>query len=210
MSGLDDLLAESNERWQWAMKRADGVEDVCLGRAVRSYYLRYFPVGFLALLVLGIAGGILLFGTTAADWANYLSVGLLLSTLGAFVGGLIYNAKKVAPAVRLNTLDVLFRLAESERKNITAQITGKAPLEREHLPVVRAAGVQRLKGLATQLVIMPAYPLMFASQTLNWAGRDEMFVWIGVVASGVGIIGIALLFRDFRRTARFLEATAKG
>lgn len=210
MGGLDDLLAESNERWSWAMKRAGGVEDLCLGQAVKGYYLHYFPLGFLALLVIGIAGGILLFGTAPADWVNTVSVGLLLAVVGAFVGGLIYNAKKVAPAVRLNSLDVLFRLTDDERKNINHQIEGKAPLDEEHLPVVRAGAVQRRKSMATQIIVMPAYLLMFAVQGASWAGRRDPFGWIWLAVVVIGAVMAIFLVRDFQRTARFLEATAGG
>ncbi len=210
MGGLDDLLAESNERWSRAMKKADGVEDVGLGQAVTTYFSRYFPAGILALLMLGTAGGILLFGTAPAVWTNYVSVGFLLATVGAFVGGLTYNAKKVAPAVRLNTVDVLFPLTDDERKNINAQIAGKAPLDREHLPVARAGAVQRRKGLATQLIVLPAYLFMIAAQMLGWGGRGDPFLWLWELIIVVAIAAAVLLIRDFKQTARFLAATCES
>lgn len=114
----------------------------------------------------------------------------------------------MAPAVRLNTLDILYRLTDAEQKNIQRQIAGKAPLDEEHLSVVRAAAVQRRKGLATQLVMMPAFLLMFAVQGVLGAGRGDLLGWIWLAVVVLGIIGGVLLLRDFSRTARFLAATS--
>jgi hypothetical protein len=43
MNGIDDLMAQSNDRWADAMRRAQGVEDNSLSEAVKTYYTRYFP-----------------------------------------------------------------------------------------------------------------------------------------------------------------------
>lgn len=45
MSGIDDLMAESNDRWAHAIRRAQGIEDNGLGDAVKTYFTRYFPAG---------------------------------------------------------------------------------------------------------------------------------------------------------------------
>jgi hypothetical protein len=42
MSGTA-LLAQSNDRWAHAMRRAKGIEDHGLGQTVKTYYTRYFP-----------------------------------------------------------------------------------------------------------------------------------------------------------------------
>ncbi|WP_235423704.1 hypothetical protein [Pseudarthrobacter chlorophenolicus] len=90
-----------------------------------------------------------------------------------WIGGLIYNAKKVVPAVQSGRIDVLLSLESDERKRIRRQITGKAPLDIEHLPVVRAAAVQLRKNVATQLLVQPMIPLIFIPQAVNFARRGD-------------------------------------
>lgn len=53
MSGLDDLISESNDRWAEAERRAKGVADHGLGEALKRYYTLYFPVGLVVLVGLG-------------------------------------------------------------------------------------------------------------------------------------------------------------
>jgi hypothetical protein len=50
MSGIDDLMAEANERWSMAARRAQGVADRGLGGAVKTYYTRYFPASLVILI----------------------------------------------------------------------------------------------------------------------------------------------------------------
>lgn len=204
MTAMEDLLAESNDRWSRAMGKAQGVEDLGLGPVVKKYYTRYFPGGILVLLASGTWVGSLIFSAAPSSWASYLSLGFLFAMAGAGIGGLVYNSKRIAPAVRLNTVDVLFPLAADERKSIGRQITGKSPVDGEHLPVVRAGAVQLRKGLATQLVVAPAYLCLFASQFLSWVGREDALAWIMAGVIAVAITGIGFLVRDFSRTARFL------
>lgn len=210
MAGIDDLLAASNDRWSRAMKKAQGVEDIGMGPAVKSYYTRYLPAGALALLAAGTGAGNLMIGAAPANWAAYLSVGLIFATAGILIGGLVYNSKKVGPAVRLTTVDVLFLLADEERKYINRQIAGKAPLDHDHLPVVRAGAVQLRKSLATQLVFLPAYAFLFAAQAANQAGRDTLLFWVMALAAVAAILALGLLARQFRRTGRFLAGTSGG
>lgn len=116
MNGLDDLMAESNDRWANARRRAQGVEDNGLGKAVKTYYTRYFPVGLFALTAVGTVTGILAFPDAPEMWPTLLSFGFLLGVVVAFVGGLIYNAKKVVPAVNFGKIDVLLSLESEEQK----------------------------------------------------------------------------------------------
>lgn len=145
MSGIDDLLAESNDRWSRAIRKARGVEDIGLGPAVKTYYTRYFPVGVLVLTAAGAAAALLGFTDPLDDWGLALSVGLLLAAVGAVVGGLVYNAKKVAPAAQLNKTEVLFPLDSGERQQIQRRIMGKAAIVQERPCVARAGAVQMRK-----------------------------------------------------------------
>ncbi|MBT2535039.1 hypothetical protein [Arthrobacter sp. ISL-69] len=210
MSGIDDLMAESNERWANARRRSQGIEDNGLGKAVKTYYTRYFPAGLFALVAVGAVTGILAFPRTPEVWPTLLSFGFLLGVVVAFVGGLIYNAKKVAPAANLGKIDVLFSLESEEQKQVRRQIAGKAHLDPEHLAVTRAAAVQLRKGLATQLLLQPLMPCVFAAQAMNFALGGDNLVAVLMATAVVGIvIADGFLIRDFRRTGRFLTRTAE-
>lgn len=210
MSGIDDLMAESNDRWAKAKRRAQGIEDNGLGDALKTYYTRYFPAGFLILVTAGTIGGTLAFPGIRERWPTFLAFGLVLGFLGALIGGLVYNAKKVVPAANVGRIDVLLSLASEEQKQVHRQITGKAPLDPEHLAVTRAAAVQVRKRLATQLFLQPLFPLIFIPQGMNFALRgDTAVAWLMAIGAGVAVVGVGLLVRDFRRAGRFLTQTAE-
>jgi hypothetical protein len=101
---------------------------------------------------------------------------------------------------------VLLSLENEERKQVRRQIAGKAAMDPQHLAVTRAAAVQLRKGLATQLLLAPLFPLTFIPQALR---GDGPFAWLMATAVGVAVIGIALFVRDFRRAGRFLALTAE-
>jgi len=188
MSGIDDLMAESNDRWAHAIRRAQGIEDNGLGEAVKTYFTRYFPAG-LFLVAVGTAVGILGLRGTLSDWLTFLAFGFLVAVLGVVVGGLVYNAKKVVPAAKSGKVNVLLSLESEEQKQVRRQIAGKAPIDSEHLSVTRAAAVQLRKGLATQLVLAPFFPLIFIPQAVNFALRgDTLAAWL--MALGVGVVVI--------------------
>jgi hypothetical protein len=208
MSGIDDLMAESNERWAEAVRRAQGIEDNGLGEAVKTYYMRYFPTG-LFLVAIGTAVGILGLRDALSDWPAFLAIGFLVAVLGVVVGGLVYNAKKVVPAAKSGKVNVLLPLESAEQKQVRRQITGKAPIDSGHLSVTRAAAVQLRKGLATQLVLAPFFPLIFLPQAVNFALRgDTLAAWLMALGVGMTVIAFGLLVRDFRRAGRFLTRTA--
>ena len=210
MGGIDDLMAESNDRWAAAMRRAQGVEGNGLGQAVKTYYTRYFPAGLFILVAAGTMGGILAFRATLAEWASFLVFGFLLAALGIVIGGLVYNAKKVVPAAKLGKIDVLLSLESEGKKQVRRQIAGKAPIDPEHLSVTRAAAVQLRKGLATQMLLQPMFPLVFIPQAINYALRgDSVFAWLMAITTGVVAIGVGFLARDFQRAGRFLRRTAE-
>ncbi|MGP9504250.1 hypothetical protein ACT3TS_18820 [Specibacter sp. AOP5-B1-6] len=210
MSGIDDLLAESEDRWAKAMKRSQGVEDIGLGPALKIYYTRYVPVVLAVLIVVGSLVGTLVFGSALSDWLTYVPAGMALAAFGAIVGGLIYNAKRMVPAVHFGRLDVMFLLKNEEQKHVRHQVAGKAAVDHEHLRVIRAAAVQQRKGLATQLLIIPFYPLFFIFQATGIAVPGEPFWWITVVGAAGVMLAVVFLVRDFQRPGRFLAKTSGG
>lgn len=210
MSGVDRLLAEANQRWLRAMDRARDVEDLSLGPAVKVYYTRYFPVLALVCLALGAGVGLLTGEGTPADLLFVLSMGCTFALLGSMVGGLVYNSKRIAPAVRLSAIDPLYVLQDEERKHIHRQIAGRASLDREHLPVVRAGTIQLRKGLATQLIFVPPYAFMIATQIASSALREDSLWWIPTALLVVGAVTVAFMVRQFKWTGRLLAMTGSG
>ncbi len=206
MSGIEDLMPKSNHRWTDAERRAQGVEDLGLGGALKTYYTRYFPAGVIILVSAGTLLGNLVFGGGPSDWPSFLAVGFLVAALGAAIGGLIYNAKKIVPAAELGRIDVLLSLKNEDQQDIRRQILGKTPVDREHLVVSRAAAVQLRKNLATQLIWMSVLPLMFIPQVIRGAGFISWFMAVGVA---VLVIGAMFVARDFQRTGSFLARTAE-
>jgi hypothetical protein len=161
MSGIDDLMAGSNDRWAHAARRAQGIADDGLGVALKIYYTRYFPADVIVLVAAGAGVGILVSGCE-----------------------------------------------KGEQKQAQRQIAGKADLDPDHLEVIRAAAVQRRKGLATQLLVAPVYPLIFIPQSMNFALRgDPTAACLMAISVAVLLIGLGFLIRDFRRAGRFLART---
>jgi pimeloyl-ACP methyl ester carboxylesterase len=206
MSGIDDLMAESNERWASAARMAQGIADHGMGEAVKAYYMLYFPVGFASLILIGTAGGMLAFGGAGGEWSSYLAFGYVLALLGCLVGGLIYNAKKVRSAAELGRYNVLASLADHEQKHVRRQILGKAPVETEHLAVTRGAAVQLRKGLATQLILAPILPLAFVPQAVS--GSSSIW-WLMAIAIGAQAVATVFIVREFRRAGIFLKRTGE-
>ena len=132
--------------------------------------------------------------------------GFFLAVLGAAIGGLIYNAKKIAPAADTGRIDVLLSLEDEERKDIRRQVLGKTPVDPEHLVITQAAAVQLRKNLATQLIWMSAFPLLFIPQVIRGAGFISWFMAAGVL---VMVIAAMYIARDFQRAGRFLDRTAE-
>lgn len=209
MGGIEGLMAESNERWAKADRRAQGLADNGLGEAVKNYYIRFVPAGVVILAGIGTVGAVLAFQGSFADWPSYLLFGVMLAGLGILVGGLVYNSKKVVPAAEYGKVDVTLSLTGEERKQIRRQIAGKAAVIPEQLTVTRGAAVQMRKALATQLLLMPFYPLLFIPQAVRQVQRDEPFGWVFAAFICVLMVGIVFLVRDFRRAGRFLARTAE-
>ena len=170
MNGIDDLMPKPDDRWATATRRAQGVADLGLDRALKTYYTLYFPAGVIILVAAGTILGNLAFGGEPADWGSSLLIGWSLAALGAMIGGLLYNAKRIAPAAELGRIDVLVALEDEERKDIRRQILGKAPVDPDHLAVSQAAAVQLRKNLASQLTWMPVFPLLLIPQAFRGDG----------------------------------------
>ncbi|MBG0739199.1 hypothetical protein IV500_07310 [Paeniglutamicibacter antarcticus] len=205
MSAIDDLMAQSNDRWASAARKAQGIADNGMGNALRTYFVLYLPIGVVVLITVGTLGGILAFGSGADQWPSNLWFGCFFAALGVMVGGLVYNAKKVAPAAELGRIDLLMSLENVERKRIRRQIYGRASIEPEHLAVTRGAAVQLRKGLATQLLLVPFFPLAFIPQAVPGHSPFWWFMAIAVVAQAVAVV---FLVREFQQTGRFLAHTA--
>ncbi|MGO4236172.1 hypothetical protein [Pseudarthrobacter sp. YAF2] len=209
MSGIDDLMAESNERWTVVMRRVEGVQDNGLGEAIKTYYTRYFPLGLVVSVAVGAGIGALIFPDTADKGPVLLGFGISLAACTALIGELIYNAKKVVPAVQFGRIDVLLSLESDERKRIRGQIAGKAPLDAEHLSVVRAAAVQLRKNIAAQLLVQPKMPPFFIPQAVNFARRgDSLFGWFmtigaAVLVTALGSLPVTFDLRPFLGNYRF-------
>ena len=206
MSGIEDLGAKSSHRWADAERRAQGVEDLGLGGALKTYYTRYFPAGVIILVAAGTILASLVFGGGPSDWPSFLAAGFLLAVLGAVIGGVMYNAKKIVPAAELGRIDVLLSLKNEDQQDIRRQVLGKTPVDPEHLAVSRAAAVQLRKNLATQLIWMSVLPLTFIPQVIRGAGFISWFMAVGVA---VLVIGAMFVARDFQRAGSFLARTAE-
>lgn len=135
MGGLDDLLAESEDRWAKAERRAVGVADKGLGQTVKRYFTTYFFAGMLLLLAVGAGLGLLLFQGVWATTRSFLLAGTMLAYLGAIIGGIVYNAKAVGPAVEMGRINVLLSLEPDEQKQLRREILGKVPATSNHLAV---------------------------------------------------------------------------
>lgn len=202
MAGLDDLKAESNDRWAKTERYARGYADNGVGEALRIYYTRYFPLGVFLLIALVITLGPFLFPDEPTDWLFAAQLGITVFGLLSLVGGLIYNAKRLRPRVELGSnLAITFPLEKEEQKYLRRAINGKEPVPDKHLQVARAVAVQTRKGLATALLVAPmySYTIGLALGQLNW-----FYLLLVALFAGTTIFQV----RDFRREGRFLQATS--
>ena len=207
MGGIEDLMAEASERWAKAAKRAQGLADNGLGAAVKVYYTRFWLVGVIVLVPINSLAAALAFGASNGDWPTHLTFGCMLAGLGTMIGGLIFNSKRVVPAAEYGNVDVTLSLTSEERRHVRRQVAGKAAVVPEHLTVTRGAAVQIRKAFATQLLIMPSYPLFLIAQAINGVGRNDPFGWVFAGLAFLSLIGLLFLIRDFRRTGQFLART---
>ena len=204
MSGVDDLLKRDEKRWEAARRRAAGIEDRGLGPAIRRYYTRYLPAGALALTAAVAGTGLLASLAGPVDWELVATLGILSAAVGAGIGGLVYNSKRIASAASAGRVDVMLSLDDAERKSLRRQIRGKEPIDPRWVDVTRAAAVQLRRGLATQLMLFPIQALIFLPQVIHWAG---LFSWLFAAATLLMVVGLVYTYRDFRRTGECLART---
>lgn len=202
MGGLDDLLAGSADRWAKAERRAEGVADLCLGRAVRNYFTLYLPIGAVVLFPTGASLGMLSFPDEASI-TNIFGFGCLLTGVGLMIGGLVSNAKVLETAANMGTSDVTLSLRDDERKAVRRQILGRAATTPDHMNVKHAAAVQARKGLATQLVYSVAMFYIFFQQVAMF---ESPLRWLSAGGAILYIVAIFFVGRDFRKSGQFLAA----
>lgn len=131
--------------------------------------------------------------------------GFVLASLGTFVGGLVYNGKRVRPAAEPGRIGVVMSLNDDEKKRVRHQVIGKEPVDPKHVNVVRGAAVQTRKALATQLALLPTVPLALVPQFL----RFDMFLWwLAALAVAVQCAAVVIAVQQFRAAGRFLASAA--
>lgn len=193
-------------RWAKATRIAEGITDYGTGKALRTYFLLYLPLGMLLLTGIGFLVSFLVFGNLREEWPLHLTMGLSLSSAGTLIGGFVYAGKKVNPQVRPQRSGALIWLDKPERKDILRQIHGRIPPAPEHLALTRGAAAQLRQGLALQLLIAPGYLLMAAAQTLNAPGSVLNLLWIPL--GGIFLALLIVAGRQFRQAGRFLDRAA--
>lgn len=206
MSGLDDLISESN-RWAEAERRSQGVTDNGIGDAIKKYYTRYFPAGLVAIVTAGTVGAMMLDDSSLGGWPSYIVGGFLLASLGSLIGGALYNAKKVQPMVKPGRIGVLLSLNDEEQKQVRRQILGKEPVDARHVAVIRAAAVQTRKVLATQIMTLtPMLPLAFIPQALRFT--SPLWLWsLMALAAVLALAAGMLVVWEFRQAGKLLTST---
>jgi hypothetical protein len=207
MSGLDDLLAESEDRWAKAERRAQGVADKGLGKAVRTYFTLYFPVGVVLLFIIGAVLGMLLFQGLWATARSYVFAGTMLAGIGTIAAGITYNSKVIGSSVAMGSMNVTMSLDTAEQKEVRREILGRATLRPEHLAVKRAAAVQLRKALSTQLVVVaPILEFQFLTQVLN---DKNPIAWLSAIIWIAYTVFLVVPVRQFLALGRFLDQTAE-
>lgn len=206
MGGLDDLLAESEDRWARAERRAQGVADKGLGKALTTYFSLYLPAAVVLLFIVGAALGMLLFQGGWANAQTYLFAGTMLAGIGAIGAGITYNAKVISSAVEMGRMNVTMSLNADEQKEIRRQILGQVMLRPEHVAVKRAAAVQLRKALATQLIVLaPILEFQFLVQVLN---NRNPIGWLSAIIGIAFTVSLIVPVRQFLALGRFLNQTA--
>jgi len=207
MSGLDDLLAESEDRWAKAERRSQGVADKGLGKAVRTYFTLYFPAGMVLLFIIGAVLGMLLFRGEFASARWYVFAGTMLAGVGTISSGITYNSKVIASSVAMGSMNVTMSLHTAEQKELRREILGRITPRPEHLAVKRAAAVQLRKALSTQLIVVaPILEFQFLVQVLN--DRNPI-AWLSAIVWIAYTVFVVVPVRQFLALGRFLDQTAE-
>jgi hypothetical protein len=195
---------DDDDRWENAARRAQGLTDNGLGHALRRYYTIYFPMGLVVLTTIGALVTDMVFGDEA-EWPESLSGGIILAGIGALIGGLIYNARRITPVVAAGRAGVVMSLRDDERKQIRRQVLGKEQIVPEHLAVARGFAIQTRKALATQIVVLPMLPLVLIPQAFR---MDTFIWWLTALAILTQVLASVIAVRQFLQAGRFLDTTA--
>lgn len=128
-------------RWEKSGARAEGMIDLGLGKAVRRYFLRVFPLAVLPGIAIGFA--IALLWSPGKEWLfpSTLYFGLVLAGIAATIVGIVYNSKKVSPLVQPRRIGVTLGLTEAEAKSVQNQILGKETPDVRKWQVLRGAAI---------------------------------------------------------------------
>lgn len=202
MAGVEDPRTAADARWAKAGQYAQGYADNGMGVALRVYYTRYLPLGALAIVLLLALLGPIVIPDGPQQVPTLVQAGWFIFAIAALVGGLVYNAKRLKPRVKLGSnVAITFPLEKDEQKALMRGINGKEPVPANHLTVARAVAVRSRKDAATTLLIVPAYTYFIgqAFENLDWVYL-AFFAAFAVLA--------VLQVRSFRRQGRFLAATA--
>ena len=138
------------------------------------------------------------------DWWFTTRLGILLGAIGSFIGGFIYNAKRLKPSVDLGSgPSLIMALEKDEQQALIRGVDGRQSVPDEHLTIARALAVQWRKNNATMLLTIPAYFCIFA---LAFSTSTSSWYYLGMLIFPVTML--VLLVRSFHRHGRFLATTA--
>ncbi|WP_152915934.1 hypothetical protein [Arthrobacter sp. RIT-PI-e] len=205
---MKDLEAEKAARWAKAEKYAQGYADHGMSRALTVYYTRYFPLITLTAFSSAVLIAFLRAGGGPLDWWFIGWSGTYLFALGAVIGGLTYNSKRLKPSVELgSTLSIVMPLENDEQRALTRGINGKQSVPDEHLTIARSLAVLRRKNTATGLLLGPAMTYVLAPR-FSSPSPEGSIDWFFLTVLTLLITTLVLSIRFFRRQGHFLTATA--
>lgn len=193
-------------RWAKAAKRADGLEDLGIGRAVKRYFSMPMPLAVGVSLGVGFALAILWPDAFGGLLPTGLSIGLMLAGIVIFVLGLIHGSKKVSPMVQPQRMGVTVGLTSEEVKLIRRQIWQKESPDTANLQILRGAAIQIREGLAKQLLVSPGVLLFLTGQAVP-RGITSLLDLVTIVLLLALVALFVVVVRRFKQTGAFLDAT---
>lgn len=204
---MNDIESEIAARWAKAAKRADGITDLGVNEALRTYFLVHLPLGVVGLTGISLLIVTLIWGNDVREnWSAYLTPCLGFAGAGIIIGGLIYGSKRIRPKVSPERIGVLIGLTPVEQKSIRKQIFGRIPFVLKELAVSRGAAVQQRENLARQLAVSPGVMLILMGQFLIFDGLVLRSIWVLMACLLVAVFIMAVW--QFRQTGLFLRHTA--
>ncbi|MHA7247026.1 hypothetical protein [Arthrobacter tecti] len=181
------------------------MKDLGLGRALRNYYLIWWPISVAVLLPLTILFTSML--VPAQGMTDTFHSALLITAMAVAVVSWIYLVKRVYTVVTPYDPDVLTLLDRPQRRSVRRQIFGRMPLHPEQSRVARAVAVQLRKKLAEQL-IFSGFTMLIVIGSLR--PTEPFWVWMFAALIVVLLAVISWELRRFVLTGRFLKRTTPG